>query len=128
MSAVGYLFLMRYPLNWSQSLFGYYVGFLLTIRGINLLVLIPLLKVRFQIRDTTLFFLGILSFATSEFLFAFVRATWQVFTGEYWYIYILFTAAGSPFCKNVSVLIYLYYSVFNIFKVYHAMRELQLEI
>ncbi len=82
MSAVGYLFLRRYPLNWSQALYGYYVGFLLTIRGFNLLVLVPLLKGWVHVKDTTLFFLGILSFATSEFLFAFVRTTWQVFTGE----------------------------------------------
>ncbi len=82
MQAVGYLFLVRYPLNWSQSLFGYYAAFLLAIRGVNLLIVVPLLRERFRTKDTTLFFLGILSFAVSEFLFAFVSTTWQVFTGE----------------------------------------------
>ena len=79
---IGYLFLRRQPLSWTQSMYGYYVGCSAFSHGFALLCIMPVLKRRLHMTDT-----GILIFATflqagAEAVFGLCTVSWMVFLGK----------------------------------------------
>lgn len=76
---LGYLFLKKQPLSWSQSFFGYFVGLHKGILGTALIVFVPLMKYKGHLRDTTIVMFAIISSSLGELIFACSTKTWMIF-------------------------------------------------
>ncbi|XP_076464411.1 proton-coupled folate transporter-like [Babylonia areolata] len=73
------LFLRREPLAWSQTLFGYFKGLENLLRGLVLMVALPLLKRKLRVRDTSLVLGGLVSKVAGLVLLGLATHTWMVF-------------------------------------------------
>ena len=82
MYSVGYLYLKKSPLGWSQSLYGYYSGYNRLIIGVASLVIVPVFKDILHLPDTTILLVGLLSSSFSELFLSFSTKTWMVFMGR----------------------------------------------
>lgn len=78
---VGYLFLKKSPLGWSQSLYGYYTGYQKLMMGLSCILIVPVFKEILHLSDTSILLIGLLSSSLSEFFFSFCTKTWMVFMG-----------------------------------------------
>lgn len=72
---VAYLFAKDKPLQWDFSLYNYYFAVKYALEAVGLLVLLPILKYRFALRDTTLCLLGLISKTASLVLLGFSYTT-----------------------------------------------------
>ena len=82
MDVIGYLFLRRQPLSWSQTLYGVFNGYSDAVFTLFVLFGIPFLKVRLRWRDTTLMLVGVVSQCIGQAYMGFCVVTWMVFLGE----------------------------------------------
>ncbi|KAL8619698.1 hypothetical protein ACOMHN_025784 [Nucella lapillus] len=73
------LFLRREPLAWSQTLFGYFKGLDNLLRGLVLLIALPLLKKKLRVRDTSLALGGVMSKVVGLVLLGLSTQSWMVF-------------------------------------------------
>ncbi|KAK7471504.1 hypothetical protein BaRGS_00035843 [Batillaria attramentaria] len=73
------LFLRREPLGWSQSLYGYFKGVENLLRGLVLILALPLLKRKAHVRDTSLAMAGMVSKIVGLVLLSLATQTWIVF-------------------------------------------------
>jgi hypothetical protein len=80
---IGYLYLRRQPLSWTQTRYGYYVGVLAIVHGIALIAIMPLMKNVMHITDTGILIFSTLLQAVAEAFFGFCTKTWMVFLGMY---------------------------------------------
>lgn len=76
-----YLFLRHQPLSFSQSLCGVFVGCSWLGKGAGILLCVLLLKMKTEVRDTTLMICGTLSGIASKYVLAFSYTTWMAFLG-----------------------------------------------
>lgn len=83
MYTVSYLFLKRRPLNWSQTTYGIFVGFYKLVTATALFTLVPLMKSRFNMHDSAIIILAIISTSVGELFFGLSTKSWMVFTCEY---------------------------------------------
>ena len=80
---IGYLYLRRQPLSWTQSLYGYYVGVLALVHGVALVAIMPLMKKVMKVTDTGILIFATILQAVAEAFFGFCTKTWMVFLGEW---------------------------------------------
>lgn len=79
---MSYLFYMHEPLNWSQSVYGYYIGYHSLLAFTSNLLLLPLLKRRFHVADEVLLLVGMSCEMAGRIWTGFCRTTWMVFIGK----------------------------------------------
>ncbi|KAK6183630.1 hypothetical protein SNE40_011067 [Patella caerulea] len=88
-----YLYVTRHPLNWSTTMYGYLKGLENFLRGITLITVMPVLKYKFHLKDTTLIIVGLLTRITA-FIFYSFQHTWTMFTGGAVSMFSGFPSAG----------------------------------
>lgn len=91
------LYLRRDPLGWSQSLFGYFKGMENLLRGLMLLLVLPLFKKKLHVRDTTVVIGGILSKVVGLVLMGLATQTWLVFLGKHYQCYFVNGSSNTCF-------------------------------
>ncbi len=79
---IAYLYLKRQPLSWSQSLYGYFVGFRNLIEGFGGLVMIPFIKRWVYVPDTAILGAGLATGGLSLILTGLSTVTFCVFLGK----------------------------------------------
>ncbi len=78
----GYLMLKRRPLSWTQTLYGLWMGLVSGLRGITLLVFVPLVRRFLRPRDTTLLIFALVSSTLGQFIFSAGTYDWVIFLCE----------------------------------------------
>ncbi len=78
-----YLFLIRQPLSWGQTMFGMYSGYMNIMMSIGLIVVFPLMKTYCHTPDTFTLAWAYVSAIVSNVVFAFSIKTWLVFLCKY---------------------------------------------
>lgn len=81
--SLAYLYVRKQPLNWSQTLYGYYNGCAAILSMVGPLLILPLLRAKLRMRDTNIIVLAFTSTTMSMVWFAFSTQTWMVFMGKY---------------------------------------------
>ena len=84
---LGYLYVKRHPLLWSQTLYGIYLGIRSVASGLCLLVVVPYMKNTLKFRDTTIVLMSLVASAVSEVFFGLSIETWMVFAGILCHVY-----------------------------------------
>ena len=79
--SLSYLYTKKFPLSWSQTMYGINAGYTVGIKGLALLLINPLLKKRLGMRDTSIMIMSLVTNAFGEMLFGFSTHTWMVFIG-----------------------------------------------
>ncbi|KAI0228387.1 Solute carrier family 46 member 3 [Lamellibrachia satsuma] len=77
--SLGYLYVKRYPLSWSQSLYGQFKGVCIAVTGICAIVLVPLLKKKFYATETMMLVASLVSMFLSIILYGVSVKTWMLF-------------------------------------------------
>ncbi|ESO94309.1 hypothetical protein LOTGIDRAFT_232543 [Lottia gigantea] len=90
---VMFLYVTRAPLSWSRTLYGYFKGSENFLRGAMLLTVLPVLKFRFHLRDTSIIIIGLISKFVG-FIFYSFRITEVIFTGAVMSMLMGFPSAG----------------------------------
>ena len=85
--AASYLFVIRQPLSWSQTLFGIFSGVDYVMRGLGGVVIPPILK-SFHVRDTICLFWAYVSQFATSMIFAFSKKTWMVFLCKCYFVFL----------------------------------------
>lgn len=78
-----YLFLLHAPLNFSTELYGYYRGVGWAVKGICLVVVLPVCERLLAVSDTALIVLGQLSALASVVLLGASQTVWMPFAGRH---------------------------------------------
>ena len=76
-----YLYTKKYPLSWSQTMYGIYTGYTLLLQGIAAFLIGPLLQKRIGMSDITVIMFSMFMTGMGEVLFSFCTKTWMVFIG-----------------------------------------------
>ena len=84
---ISYLFLKHPPLSFTQSQFGYYSSYGTLLTCTCLLVVVPILKKRFQIADSVLYCLALGSVAVDMLIMGLSFSSWVVWLGKYTVLY-----------------------------------------
>ena len=63
-------------------MFGIYVGINKAISGLALVVIVPIMKYKFKMSDTTIILVGIVSSSSCELVFGLSTRTWITFLGK----------------------------------------------
>ncbi|XP_041353727.1 proton-coupled folate transporter-like [Gigantopelta aegis] len=74
-----YLYTKRAPLSWTQTTYGYYKGLENFSRSLLLLTLLPILKKKMSMRDTTVSLGGMISKTIAFIVIGVASKTWMVF-------------------------------------------------
>eukprot|EP00914_Ancora_sagittata_P001415 GHVO01003687.1.p1 GENE.GHVO01003687.1~~GHVO01003687.1.p1 ORF type:complete len:482 (+),score=17.98 GHVO01003687.1:114-1559(+) len=77
---LSYLFLRHEPLSWTPTMFGHFSGLNAGLRGVCLLVALPLMKKYARMTDTSIMIIGSVSGVFSLVVFGFSSKTWMVYT------------------------------------------------
>lgn len=77
--SLGYLYVKRYPLSWSQSLYGQFKGMFVAVTGAFAIILVPLLKNKFLVAETKMLVASLVSMCLAVLLFGVSVATWMIF-------------------------------------------------
>ena len=79
---LGYLYVRKQPLSWSNTLYGIWASYTLFVGSLGVVTILPLLKNRLHMRETTILFLALVSMSASCAMFAFSVNTWMAFGGR----------------------------------------------
>lgn len=111
---IAYLFLKHSPFNWNQIKYGYFLALYITVPSFFLLCITPLLKTKFDFKDTTLWIISIVSSSLGDVWFGYSTEDWMVYLGNidffrfenFWIKFIY----GCTICNSI-----LYELVFSFF-------------
>ena len=70
------------PLSWSQTTLGLFKGSEQFLRGLAVITLLPLLKKRFGMKDTTIVIIGLISNCAEEIVLGLSSSTALLFIGK----------------------------------------------
>ena len=98
----GFLMLKRRPLSWTQTMYGLWRGISSGLRGLFVLIIIPVLRKYFHPRDTTLLFGALLSSAIGQIIFSAGTYDWIIFLCMFFFrVFEIFISL--PKCPIFSV-------------------------
>ena len=75
------LFVLRHPLCFSPAMIGYFLAVSLIVKGVGVLIGMPVMTHILKLSDTTIVCAGIITNITSTVFMAFTTKTWQAFLG-----------------------------------------------
>ena len=81
--AVGYLYLIRQPLSWTPTFYGIFSGYTFILKGVVVVIAVPILKKKFHVRDTTILIWAFVTAVADMVVFSFSVKTWMVFLCKY---------------------------------------------